>query len=41
VRQITIDLRKSTGRTGIGAENFSGMWENEGFIRNGACTAAV
>jgi hypothetical protein len=42
VRQIAIldCLRKSTGRTGIGAENFSGMWANEEFIRNGALAAA-
>ena len=43
VRQIaTLDcLKKSTGRTRIGADNFSRMWENEGFIRNGTPVAAV
>jgi hypothetical protein len=34
-------LKKSIGRTGIGADNFSGMWENEEVIRIGAPTAAV
>ena len=27
-----IELKKSTGRIGIGAVNFSGIWENEGFV---------
>ncbi len=38
VRQIAFldGLKKSTGCTGIGAEYFWGMRENEAFIRNGA-----
>jgi hypothetical protein len=38
---LSWNSKEITGRTGIGAENFSAMLENEGFLRNDAPVAAA